>query len=712
MKKKDFIFICISLAGTFITAQQKKDSLEKNIQEIIISAKAPISKEKITQKQLERKKLGQDIPFLLKNNLSVVSSSDAGAGVGYTNLRIRGSDQTRINVTLNGVPVNNAESQGPFWVNMPDLASSISHLTIQRGVGTSTEGTGSFGASINVQTQAPADSAYFQTDQSIGSFNTHKHTFAVGTGKFFNNSLKTDARISFIKSDGYLDRAFSDLFSYYINGMYEKPHTKISFMVFGGKQQTYQAWNGIDAESMKKRRTFNSCGAIYDSNGNIIRYYNNETDNYWMDNYHVYWEQEINSNWKLNSTLFYVKGKGYYEEYKQNSKLNNYKLSNIILGQDTITTTDLIRRQWLKNDFYGITNRLMGTFDRWNIEVGLGINSYAGKHFGKVIWAEYFPGSTPDHEYYRNKALKNEISGYVKALYKISSNWEFFADVQYRNIHYTGHDVPGGESIYKNGGPLYFSENYNFINPKTGATYKIKNGDIYLTYGMAQREPNRDDILDNKNIKSELLHNIEFGIQQNFSKFSYTANWYGMYYINQLVLSGKINDVGSFIRKNSGKSFRTGIELSAGYKISSQIAFLGNSTVSINKNINFKQESQSGIHNLGNTDIAFSPSYIGNLAIEWKPVKNLTGTWSHKYVSSQYLNNEEPANGKLSGYYTSDLSIEYSPKIVKMKNFSLKLLLNNLFNHLYENNGYYSDNTPYYYPQAGFNFLTGISMKF
>lgn len=712
MKKRDFILLSIIiLSGAYCKAQQKKDSLEKNIQEIIISAKAPISKEKFTQKQLENKNLGQDIPYLLKNSLSAISSSDAGSGIGYTNIRIRGSDQTRINVTLNDVPINNAESQGPFWVNMPDLASSISNITIQRGVGTSTEGTGSFGASINIKTQYPEDSAYFQTDQSIGSFNTYKHTFALGSGKFYNNLLKMDARISFIKSEGYLDRAFSDLFSYYVNGMYEKQQTKISFMVFGGKQQTYQAWNGIDYENMKKRRTFNSCGAIYDSDGNIIRYYNNETDNYWQDNYHLYGEQKINGNWKLKSTLFYVKGKGYYEEYKQNSKLKNYKLKNIILSQDTITTTDLVRRQWLKNNFYGITNHLIGKFDKWNLEIGLGFNTYDGKHFGKVIWAEYFPESTPDHEYYRNKALKNEISGNIKALYKISDYWDLFGDVQYRNIHYSGHDVPGGESIYKNGGPLYFSKNYNFINPKIGVTYTFKTGNVYLTYGMAQKEPNRNDVLSNENIKSELLHNIELGVQQNFSNFSYSINGYGMYYINQLVLSGKINDVGSFIRENSGKSYRMGIELSAEYKFSSQITFLANSTISTNKNINFKKEIQSVIHNLGNTDIAFSPNYIGNISIQWIPLKKLTAKWSHQYISSQYLNNEEPTNGKLKGYYTSDISLEYSPKILKIKNLSLKLLLNNIFNNLYKNNGYYSDNIPYYYPQAGFNFLIGISIK-
>ncbi|MDR1877161.1 MAG: TonB-dependent receptor [Flavobacteriaceae bacterium] len=710
MKKRVFIFLSV-LVGGCSAAQEKKDSLIE-IQEIIVTGRAPVSKERISGKSLEGKNLGQDIPILLKNNLSVVSTSDAGAGVGYTGIRIRGSDQTRINVTLNGVPINNAESQGPFWINMPDLASSVSALTIQRGVGTSTEGTGSFGGSVNVQTQTPSDEPYFQTGQSIGSFKTHKHTFGLGTGKFFNDALAIDARISFIKSDGYIDRAFSDLFSYYAHGVYAKNDTKIGVMTFGGKEKTYQAWNGIDAETMKVRRTSNSCGAIYDDKGDITGYYNNETDNYNQEHYHLYVDQKLDKNWRFNSTLFYTKGKGYYEEYKQNSELANYRLEDINIGGETITQTDLIRRQWLDNDFYGIMTRFAGNMGRWNLEIGGSANSYIGYHYGKVIWANYFSNGTFDHEYYRNKAEKNEVSGYVKTLYDLTEHWEVFADVQYRNIHYNGHDVPGGESVFKNGGAIEFHENYNFINPKTGISYKLNGGNIYLTYGLAQREPSRDDILDNENVRAELMHNVEFGIQQNLSQFSYSANWYGMYYIDQLVLSGKINDVGNFIRENSGKSFRTGIELSVGYQLTTKLQITANSTVSINKNIDFKKETDTGIILIGNTDIAFSPNYIGNLTAEWKPVKNLTGRWLNQYVSSQYLSNENPKNGKLDGYFTSDLVIEYSPKLFNIKNFSLKLVANNLFDNEYENNGYYYGETPYYYPQAGFNFLTGINIKF
>ncbi len=711
MKKRDLIFFVLLIIGNSLTSQIKKDTIVTEIQEVVVTGKAPVSKERITQKQLEDKNLGQDIPYLLKNNLSIVSTSDAGAGVGYTGMRIRGSDQTRINVTLDGVPINDAESQGPFWINMPDLASSASSLTIQRGVGTSSEGAGSFGASINVQTQTPSDTPYFQTDQSIGSFKTYKSTFGLGTGSFFNETLKIDARISFIGSDGYIDRASSDLFSYYAHGLYEKGNTKIGFMTFGGKEKTYQAWNGIDPQTMKIRRTFNSCGAIYDDNGNIVRYYDNETDNYNQDHYHLYLKQRINDNWRINSTLFYTKGKGYYEEYEQNAELADYKLNTITIGNETITETDLIRRQWLNNNFYGISNQLLGHLGKWNLEIGLSANNYEGQHYGNVIWAKYFPAE-PDHEYYRNKAVKTEISGYAKALYTLSAQWEFFGDIQYRNIHYKGHDVPGGESTFKNGGPLQFSENYNFVNPKIGASHKINKGSMYLTYGIAQREPSREDILNNENIKPELMHNIELGIRQNFSRFTYSANWYGMYYIDQLVLSGKINDVGNFIRENSGKSFRTGIELSAGYQFSPKLQITANSTLSINKNIDYKNETEEGIVDLGNTDIAFSPNYIGNLIIEWKPLKNLTGKLLNQYVSRQYLSNEEPKNGKLDGYFTSDVVIEYSPNLFSLKNFSLKLLLNNIWNTLYESNGYYYDNTPYYYPQAGFNFLTGVSIKF
>ena len=712
MKKRDwFYLLVIALFSLSLQGQIKKDSLIE-LKEIIVSGNAPITKERITSKQLEGKNLGQDIPYLLKNNLSIVSTSDAGAGVGYTGLRIRGSDQTRINVTLNGVPINNAESQGPFWVNMPDIASSLSNLTIQRGVGTSTEGTGSFGASINAKTQTPSETPYFQSDQSVGSFKTHKHTFGFGTGKFFNETLSLDAKVSFIKSDGYIDRAFSDLFSYYVHGLYEKNKTSIGLMTFGGQEKTYQAWNGVNEEMMKKRRTFNSCGAIYDQDGNIIRYYSNETDNYNQDHYHLYFKQRFTNSWVLNSTLFYTRGKGYYEEYKQDSKLSNYKLKDLIIGNETISRSDLIRRQWLDNNFYGILNRITGTINNWNLEIGMGANTYKGYHYGNVIWAQYFSNDLKDHEYYRNKANKDEFSGFFKAIVTLTPNLDLFGDIQYRSIQYKGHDLPGGESVYKNGGPIKFDKNYNFINPKIGTSYKIDKGSIYVTYGLAQREPSRNDILENENVKAELLHNVELGIQQNFREFSYSANWYGMYYINQLVLSGKINDVGSFIRENSGKSYRTGIELSAAYQFSSQFSLSANSTLCINKNINFKKETDSDIKKLGNTTIAFSPAYIGNVIAEWKPIKNLNCKWMNQYVSSQYLTNEEPKNGKLDGYFISDMVFEFSPSLFSMKSFNLKLALNNIFNTKYENNGYYYDNTPFYYPQAGFNFLTGISFKF
>lgn len=712
MKKRDwFYLLVIALFSLSLQGQIKKDSLIE-LKEIIVSGNAPITKERITSKQLEGKNLGQDIPYLLKNNLSVVSTSDAGAGVGYTSLRIRGSDQTRINVTLNGVPINNAESQGPFWVNMPDIASSLSNLTIQRGVGTSTEGTGSFGASINAKTQTPSKTPYFQSDQSVGSFKTHKHTFGFGTGKFFNETLSLDAKVSFIKSDGYIDRAFSDLFSYYVHGLYEKNKTSIGLMTFGGQEKTYQAWNGVNEEMMKKRRTFNSCGAIYDQDGNIIRYYTNETDNYNQDHYHLYFKQRFANSWALNSTLFYTRGKGYYEEYKQDSKLSNYKLNDLIIGNETISRSDLIRRQWLDNNFYGILTSVTGTINNWNLEIGMGANTYKGYHYGNVIWAQYFSNGLKDHEYYKNKADKDEYSGFFKAIVTLTPNLELFGDIQYRSIQYKGHDLPGGESDYKNGGPIKFDKNYNFINPKIGTSYKIDKGSIYVTYGLAQREPSRNDILENENVKAELLHNVELGIQQNFREFSYSANWYGMYYINQLVLSGKINDVGSFIRENSGKSYRTGFELSAAYQFSTQFSLSANSTLSINKNINFKKETDSDIKKLGNTTIAFSPAYIGNVIAEWKPIKNLNCKWMNQYVSSQYLTNEEPKNGKLDGYFISDMIFEFSPSLFSMKSFNLKLALNNIFNTKYENNGYYYDNTPFYYPQAGFNFLTGISFKF
>lgn len=708
--KKRLIILWVLLTGIVTAQVQQKQDTVKTLDDIIVTGKAPVSKEKISKEKLSQRNLGQDVPYLLKNNLSVVTTSDAGAGIGYTGIRIRGTDQTRINVTLNGIPLNDPDSQGVFWVDIPDIASSVSNLTIQRGVGTTTNGTGSFGASININLDNPSKNPFFQVDNSIGSFKTHKHTFSAGTGTFWNGKLSVEGRVSFIKSDGYIDRASSNLFSYYTAANYQSKNTTIKFTAFGGQETTYQAWNGIDAETMHKRRTFNYSGAIYDEDGNIIKFYNNQIDFYKQNHYQLSLEQGINDNWKFVSTLHYTKGFGYYEEYKQDASFQKYKLENVIIGGQTITETDLIRRKFLDNDFYGVSNQLIGNLGKWNLEFGLSGNIFQNDHYGQIIWAKYFSNGDINHEYYRNKTDKREASSYAKAIYKASSDLEFFGDIQYRNIHYKSNDVPGGEN--PNEGNFKFSENYDFLNPKVGAIYNISHGNLYLTYGMAHREPNRSDILDNGNVKPEVLHNVELGIQKHYQNWNFSTNVYYMYYIDQLVLSGKLNDVGEPIRINSGKSYRLGLEAALGYAFSPKFSVNANSTFSINKNIDFINETSAGVQNLGNTTIAFSPGYIGNISLEWKPIKNISAQWINQYIGKQYLSNTESDDLKLKGYFTSNILLEYKSNWFHLKDLRFTIMLNNIFDSLYENNGAVYDNQAYYFPQAGFNFLTGLSLKF
>ena len=675
----------------------------KEIQEVSFTKRLPVSKEIINvQKDLGAKNLGQDLPILLKNQMSVVATSDAGNGVGYTGFRIRGSAGTSINVMLNGVPYNDSESQGTFFVNIPDMASSASQIVIQRGVGTSSNGTASFGASVNILTKNPEEKPYFLTNQSAGSFNTFKHSFEAGTGKFLNNLFSVSARYSIINSDGYIDRAFSKLNSYNINALFEKGNTKLRFLTFGGKEKTYQAWNGIDKATYESNPKFNYSGAIYDANWeNIIGFYDNETDNYRQNHYHLLWEQKLGKIWNLETTFHLTHGEGYYENYKQDAKFSKYDLPNIVENGNTITRTDFIRKKWLDNDFYGVVSNLYGNFENLNLNFGVAANQYFGRHFGNVSGVKYT--DIFEHEYYRNNALKNEVSGFAKAIYKMEK-LEFFGDLQLRNIDYKTYvlDENAEEGVD-------LSQKWTFFNPKFGVNYQIENGKLFFSYAHAHREPNRDDLFANPNTKPEKLHDFELGLEKTFGNVSFTANAYYMNYVNQLVLSGEINMVGEFIKINSGKSYRLGLELGALAKVSEKLNVLGNITLSQNKNVDFKIEENSTVTNLGNTDISFSPNIIANAIIQYKPIKNLQLNINNQYIGKQYLDNTETQSLQLNDYFLTDFNAQYEFKIAKQE-VSLQFLLNNIFDKKYVNNGFVYDG-PYYYAQAGRNFMIGLSFK-
>lgn len=699
-------FVILGLAiSPFYLAQTAQDTLKiQEIESVNFTKRLPVSKEIINvEKDLGNKNLGQDLPILLKNQTSVISTSDAGNGVGYTGFRIRGVGGNGINVMLNGVPYNDSESQGTFFVNVPDLTSSASQIVIQRGVGTSTNGVSAFGASVNVISKNPDERFYIKSDNSYGSFNTYKYSAELGSGKFWNDRLSLMGRYTNIHSDGYIDRAFSDLNSYNFTALFEENRTKIRLMAFGGKEKTYQAWNGVDKTTWETNPKFNYSGAIYDQNWeNIISFYDNETDNYRQNHYQLLWEQNLSDRWNLETTFHYTIGKGYYENYKQDAKFSKYNLPNILENGAEIKRSDFIRRKWLDNDFYGAVSTLYGKFENLNLNFGIVGNQYYGRHFGNV--SDVFRPQIFEHEYYRNNSLKNEIAGFAKFI--VSKNrFEFFGDLQLRNITYDTKIVQQGDDEGVN-----LDKKWTFFNPKAGINYKIPAGKIFLSAAVAHREPNRDDLFANPETEAEKLYDFEAGIEKTLGNVSFTGNLYYMNYVNQLVLNGQINNVGEFIRVNSGQSYRMGIELGAIAKLSEKLNASGNLTLSKNQNKDFKNETSSGIEMLGNTPISFSPEVIANVLLQFNPTEKFSLGIQNQYVGSRFLDNTHNKSLKLDDYFITDFNAKYTLNL-KKTDVDFKVLLNNIFNKKYVNNGYVYDG-PVYFSQAGVNFMFGVSLKF
>lgn len=698
---KGLFFLAVT-AGSLAYAQSTDSLKIQEIEAIAFTQRLPVTKEIINvERDLGSRNLGQDLPVLLKNQTGIIATSDAGNGVGYTGFRIRGVAGRGINVMLNGIPFNDSESQGTFFVNVPDLASSASQIVVQRGVGTSNNGVSAFGASINVISKSPEEKLYVQTDNSYGSFNTYKYSLEAGSGKFWKNRLSLMGRLAHIHSDGYIDRAFSDLNSYNFSALFSENNTKIRILAFGGKEKTYQAWNGIDRKTWENNPRYNFSGAIYDAEGNISGFYDNETDNYRQNHYHLLWEQTLGNHWNVETTLHYTKGKGFYENYKQDQRFSRYNLPNVFDGNSLLQRTDFIRKKWLDNDFYGIVSTLYGSFENWNFNFGAVANRYDGDHFGTVTGV--FLPQIQDFEYYRNASVKKEVAGFAKALWKINQ-WELFGDLQLRNINYSTKILQAGDDEGIN-----LSKKWLFFNPKAGINYRIKSGKVFLSYAHAKREPNRDDLIANRNVQAEKLHDFEAGIEKQFGKVAFTANLYYMYYLNQLVLNGQISNIGEFIRTNSGKSFRRGIEIGAQTKFSPKWEITGNLSLSQNKNLDFIMETENGTTNLGDTEISFSPGVIANLGLKFLPVKNFHLSLQNQYVGKQYLDNTETKDLELADYFLTDFNAQYDFKI-NSHEIALKLLVNNIFDQKYVNNGYVYDG-PVYFSQAGINFMFGISWK-
>ena len=706
---KGFIFLGL-FAGPFYLAQTTQDTLKiHQIESVNFTKRLPVSKEIINvEKDLGNKNLGQDLPILLKNQTSVISTSDAGNGVGYTGFRIRGVGGNGINVMMNGIPYNDSESQGTFFVNVPDLTSSASQIIIQRGVGTSSNGVSAFGASVNVISKNPEEKFYVKSDNSYGSFNTYKYSAEIGSGKFWKDRLSLLGRYTKIHSDGYIDRAFSDLNSYNFTALFEENKTTIRLMAFGGKEKTYQAWNGIDKATWETNPRFNYSGMYTDLFTGEDKFYDNETDNYRQNHYQLLWEQRFNDKWNLETTLHYTRGKGYYENYKRVDETDvdathysNYNLPVQIVGGSPVEITDFIRKKWLDNDFYGVVSTLYGKFDNLDLNFGLVGNQYYGRHFGNVTGV-YFP-QIDEHEYYRNNSLKNELAGFAKFIV-VKNRFEFFGDLQLRNISYDTKIVQQGDDEGAN-----LDKKWTFFNPKAGINYKIPEGKIFISAAIAHREPNRDDLFANPETEAEKLYDFEAGIEKKAGKVSFTGNLYYMNYLNQLVLNGQINNVGEFIRVNSGESYRMGLELGALAQLSEKVNLSGNLTLSKNENKNFKNETPEGIEILGDTPISFSPNLIGNLLLNYNPNKKLSLGIQNQYVGKQFLDNTNNENLQLKDYFLTDFNAKYTLNLKKTE-IDFKFLLNNIFNKKYVNNGYVYEG-PVYFSQAGTNFMFGMSIK-
>ena len=718
MKKGIYFLLLISFN---VYSQQVIDTLQGTkqvldeviVQSVRVKYSSPISHSNISKSEMSSRNLGQDLPVLLNFLPSVVTTSDAGAGIGYTGIRIRGVSPQSTNITINGIPFNDPESHGTYWVNLPDFISSVESLQVQRGVGTSTNGSGAFGASINILTDAISESPYAQISNSVGSFNTLKHTVKFSSGKL-NDSFELSGRLSKIDSDGYIDRAYSDLKSYFIQGAYIKGNTLIKALTFGGHEKTYQSWYGLSWDELQDNRRQNPYT------------YENEIDNYKQDHYQLHWNQKLNEKWSTNLGLNYTYGRGYFEQYREADSVDTY---GGIVDSDTdqngnlTGTTDLIRRRWLDNNFYVLNASTNYNSSKLNLMFNTSYSTYSGDHFGEVIWARNFSKSSSIRDrYYDGNGKKTDFSLFAKGSLILNNAFEFYADFQLRNVNYK---TTGYTSDLVN---MLLDESYSFFNPKFGLSYKLSSQSmVYGSYSRANREPSRSDFESNENIKPEQLNDFEIGWRFRKDGLRLNINTYYMLYNEQLVLTGELDDVGSPIRTNSGSSYRMGIEAEAKIKLSEFFLMNTNVTLSSNKNKQTLSKFDGKIVDFGKTNISFSPDVIASNTIVFSPKDNLDISFLSKYVGKQYMGNIDAVNSILDSYFVNDLNLNY--KINPNKTFKeiiISGLINNILDKEYVSNGYYYtyDDTwsvpgqtktmdgAGYYPQATRNFLIGITLKF
>ena len=703
-----------------------------------VDASSPVTFTNVSREEIEDVNLGRDLPMLLEMAPSVVSTSDAGAGIGYTGIRIRGVDPTRINVTVNGIPLNDAESHGVFWVNMPDFASSIENLQIQRGVGTSTNGQAAFGASVNIQTGALRQDPYATVSNSVGSFNSRLHSITAGTG-LLQGGWTVDARLSMIKSDGFIDRAFSDLSSYYLSGSRYGERSFLRFNIMSGREQTYQAWNGVPEpilrnDSAMLEQYINDL-FIGEEDANFLREnlgnrrfnefrYDNQTDNYRQDHYQAHYSYRLTDRWLGNLSLHYTYGRGFFEEFRRNDRLSSYNIDPVVVGDETITRSDLIRRRWLDNHFYGFVFSTEYSPENWNLIIGGGYNEYDGDHFGEVIWARFAGDSDIRDRYYDNNGFKTDANLYAKASVNITPSLIAYGDMQVRRIYYRflGFDR-NLENITKD-------DELWFLNPKAGLVYKFnRNHRLYGSFGVAGKEPTRREYTrstPDTRPTAETLYNFEAGYRGEFGRGYLGVNYYYMLYDDQLILTGEVNDVGAYIRTNVPDSYRMGVELEGGYTINRWLQWSANATLSRNKISEFTEflddfdQGGQAATVYRDTDIAFSPSFIAVNQFRFTH-RGFTADLKSRYVSRQYLDNRQTRAQSISPYFVSDLRLNYRVDTIPLfRAINATVMINNLFDEKYESNGYTFGyimggetlRFNYFYPQAGRHLMAQLRMEF
>ncbi len=720
------VFLLLFFMNVFSQEIELNDTLNIFILEEVkvstIRAKStdPVTHTNINKEDIKSRNLGQDIPILLNYLPGVVTTSDAGAGIGYTGIRVRGSDASRVNVTLNGIPFNDSESQGTFWVNLPDFASSVESIQLQRGVGTSTNGSGAFGASLNILTDAVQDDTFASLSSSVGSFNTFRNTLKFSTG-LLSNHFELSGRLSKINSDGYIDRASSNLKSYFLQGAFRDKNTLIKALAFGGHEITYQSWYGIEDLS---NRTYNPAGEIYDQNGNLSGFYDKQEDNYRQDHYQLHWNEKLNSSWSASLGLNYTYGRGYYEEFNDSGSQTSFSYLGLIpldTGNQIISETKNVTRKWLDNDYYVMTLSANYFKNKTRLDFGMLFSKYIGDHFGTLIWGQNLGEVLPRNRFYENQGDKKEINFFVKIQQPINERINSFIDFQYRNVNY---DVYGQIA-----GPMLFNveSNYKFFNPKAGLTYQISDDQqFYFSYSKAQREPSRSDF-ENGNPKPEILNDFELGWRINKNQFYIYSNIYLMAYKDQLALTGALDDVGTPIRENIGESNRLGLEIEAMFNILGKLSLQPNIAISKNTNKDFYFKRNGILTFLGDTNLSYSPELVIGNMLKYSPSENLNFSFLTKFIGDQYMSNIDSEKSMLDSYSTSDLNVSYMfDNSFGFKNITLNLLVNNIFNKEYISNGYfytYDDNWTNqgsvktiegvgYYPQAGLNFILGLTVDF